>query len=67
MPLTIQSQSLSLVDHRITRKLKKALIALPSKHPVCFHQGYTAWDFRETPLAVLLVKTGLFEWESLLQ
>jgi hypothetical protein len=24
------------------------------------------WDFRKTPLAVLLIKTGLFEWESLL-
>jgi hypothetical protein len=54
-------------DHRITRKLKKALNALPSKHPFCFHWGYSAWDFRETPLAVFLVKTSLFEWERLLQ
>jgi hypothetical protein len=31
------------------------------------YPGYSAWDFRETPRAEFLVKTGLFEWESLLQ
>jgi hypothetical protein len=40
-------------DDHITRKLKKVLIALPSKHPFSFHPGCSASDFRETQLAVL--------------
>jgi hypothetical protein len=36
-------------DHHMTRKLKEALIALPSKHPFCFHRRYSALGFSEKP------------------